>query len=189
MHSPGALLMSDGLGLGVSSPAPRSPHAATGDHGATALAALLSHSRSIGFPRYLERPFSARPPQTPRVAPRVLVLLASPRVTDFSTFGSLVAIEWITRPNRVCVRWAHTFAVRGGLPLRFRGSLPWSPGCSPGEVTRRLEARSYMPKELFTCLVPFSQVGSFRLWSHRKSKATDDGGEIPRQRMATRSRW
>lgn len=74
----------------------------------------------------------------------------------------------VTRPNRVCERWAHTFAVRGVLPRCLQGSLPWSPDCSPGGVTPHLGVRGFMLKELLACLLPFKQVDSLRLtWRNR----------------------
>ena len=67
-------------------------------------------ARVAGSPRTLHPSVIARPPQSPRTARCVRVLVTSAPVAGFSTFGRLAAAIGVTRPNRVRMRWAHDFA-------------------------------------------------------------------------------
>src|SRR5207244_11768209 len=73
-------------------------------------------ARLAGSPRTLHPSVVARPPQSPRTARCVRVLVASAPVAGFSTFGSVAAAIGFTRPNQVRLRWAHDFA-RHDSPL------------------------------------------------------------------------
>jgi len=154
---------------------PLSPHAATGDFSAPALATRADPRPGTGSPRFLERSFGARPPQPPRMAPRVHGLLATPQVADFPISGRLVAI---TSRNE-----AESGSLSLGSRLRRLGSSsPSLPGTTP--VTGLLselgyphtEVRSYVPKEKFARLFPFKQVESSRLGlAHQRNAETRRG--------------
>jgi len=90
-----------------------SPHAATPSHSAHAspLARLATPRRVSQVP---DRSFRTRPPQSPRVARWVHLLIASPPVADFAFSGWLVATAWCNE------------AESGSLAL---GSLLRCPGC------------------------------------------------------------
>ena len=61
------------------------------------------------------RPLCRRAPSPPpRAAPRVPLLVASPRMAGFPQSGRLAAAIGVTRPSRVRLRWAHVFAFAGG---------------------------------------------------------------------------
>jgi len=64
-----------------------------------------------GSPGILTPSVDARPPQSPRTARCVRLLVTSAPVAGFSTFGSLAAAIGFTRPNRVRLRWARAFAL------------------------------------------------------------------------------
>jgi hypothetical protein len=115
-------------------------------------------TRAAGSPRTLDSSVVTRPPQSPRAARCVQILVTSAPVAGFSTFGRVAAATGFTRPNQVRLRWARDFA---------HHDRPWS--CarlpSPGR-TGPFRAvsypstpdRSYMVNEQLTWLTPRSQL-------------------------------
>jgi hypothetical protein len=125
-----------------------------------------------GSPRTLDSSVVARPPQSPRAARWVRLLVASPSVAGFVTSARVAAAIGLTRPNRVRVRWARDFARHDRFVVR--------PAASPGR-TGPFRAfgcpptpdRSYMVNEQFTWLTPRSQQEESGLpWRDRSNKAT-----------------
>src|ERR1017187_142523 len=80
---------------------------------------LCSHP--VGPPRLLDRSFPARCPQPPRKVRRLRAPVASPPVSGFILVGGLATFVFLSRPNRVHLRYGSR--VRLPSPLAHR----WNP--------------------------------------------------------------
>jgi hypothetical protein len=111
---------------------------------------------SPGLPESCHLSVDARPPQSPRAARCVHMLVASAPVAGFGTFGRVTTANGFTRP---CIRFACA-----GLAPSLSSLASDSPAASRSR-TGPLRAlsyppapdRSYMLNEQFTWLTPHSQ--------------------------------
>ena len=93
----------------------------------------------VGSPRFLDRSFSTRHPQSPRRTSRLLTPVASPSVLGFATFGRLAALTWCNE------------AESGSLALWLIPS-PTQGFAKPDYSDPRLSG--YMSNRLFTWWTP-----------------------------------